>query len=264
METIKQVTLLLEKVQKDWNRALISNKITRIDKDILIEDIRQLYEWVHDLEIGAELEQNLQEASSTPQLKMQEPAEEEPEKSEKSTEIQEPEVIAVKPESHDEVIEEPEKSQDPNEVELEIVTETESATTPESDVEERDDEKEREQENHDLAEEASQPSASEMFTASKTLADIYRANGDNSIAAKMQKNKLSDLKSAIGLNEKFLFINEIFGGDTAHYKAAIDKFNLMNHYHEALQYLDEIKAKNKVNNHEACSAFVEILKRRFQ
>ena len=35
---------------------------------------------------------------------------------------------------------------------------------------------------------------------------------DRSLAAKLQQNPVQDLKAAIGINDKFLFVNELFGG----------------------------------------------------
>lgn len=267
METIKQVTLLLEKVQEDWGRVQSSDKVTRIDKDILVQDIRQLYELVHELEIGSEIKFSLPEFPGKPNpVDIQLPEAVEPEQeAEPSHQVTEQEQ-ETEPETPETPVKpgEPEKVQDTDEIELEIVTETEPVYTRESEVNGSHEDEETEIEDHDKVESVPQPTAAEKFTASKTLADMYRANGDNSIAAKMQKNKLSDLKSAIGLNEKFLFINKVFRGDAGDYKNAIEKFNALNHFHEALEYLDEIKVKNKVTNKEAYSAFVEILKRRFQ
>lgn len=46
-----------------------------------------------------------------------------------------------------------------------------------------------------------------------------------SLVERMQKTKISDLKTAIGLNQKFLFMNFLFEGENTSYNDAIEKLN---------------------------------------
>jgi hypothetical protein len=325
METFKQVTLLLEKLQNDWDRSQGKDKISRIDKDILIQDIRQLYELVHKLSVTSDfswiptpekkevvpepqkqvkhvkVEETVDEPMIHQEIKEETVSEEpdsepeaqnsdteEPEKNQKKQvehvkdeetvdepkihqEIKE-EAVSEEPDSEPETqksdTEDPEKNQNPDEIELEIVAETEPVITLES---EPDEEISNETSDNGNGENETEipagkaiSSAAENTPTSKILADLYRENGDNSLAAKMQHNKISDLKTAIGINEKFLFINEIFKGETGAYIKAIDDFNAMTHYHEALAYLDQVRQENDVKNEAACMALIEILKRKFR
>ena len=57
----------------------------------------------------------------------------------------------------------------------------------------------------------------------------------------MQKNPISDLKAAIGINEKFLFINELFKGKLDEYKNAIEHLNNLESFNKAIQYLNQLK-----------------------
>lgn len=75
--------------------------------------------------------------------------------------------------------------------------------------------------------------------------DIYGDKEDESVAAKMQKEKIKDLKLAIGLNEKFLFINELFDGNMKAYSEAIDQLNKQEALEEVVKTFEEIKLKNK-------------------
>ncbi len=71
----------------------------------------------------------------------------------------------------------------------------------------------------------------------KTIGDLFvqddnsvhqRLSGqktDRSIGARMQQHPISSLKDAIGANEKFLFINELFDGDIQAYHDAIARLN---------------------------------------
>lgn len=48
---------------------------------------------------------------------------------------------------------------------------------------------------------------------------------DNSLAAKLARKKIENLNSAIGINEKFLFTNELFDGNTEQFLKTIDDLN---------------------------------------
>ena len=89
----------------------------------------------------------------------------------------------------------------------------------------------------------------------KTIGDQYaeadnslnkRISGnqhDNSIGAKMQLKPIDNIKEVIGLNEKFLFINELFDGNIQEYHDAIARLNDMENMQQAFDYLNELSAK---------------------
>ncbi len=89
----------------------------------------------------------------------------------------------------------------------------------------------------------------------KTIGDQYaeadnsinkRISGDredNSIGTKMQLNPISNIKEVIGLNEKFLFINELFVGNIQEYHDAIARLNAMENMQSAFDYLNELSEK---------------------
>jgi hypothetical protein len=66
---------------------------------------------------------------------------------------------------------------------------------------------------------------------------ITASKEDKSIATKLQKHPVSDLKKSIGINEKFSFINELFDGDLNAYNSAIEKLNGSNNFDEAITFL---------------------------
>ncbi len=61
---------------------------------------------------------------------------------------------------------------------------------------------------------------------------------DKSIGERMQNQPIANLKDAIGVNEKFLFINELFDGDIQEYQDAIAKLNDMEDAGTAFEYLN--------------------------
>ncbi len=63
---------------------------------------------------------------------------------------------------------------------------------------------------------------------------------DKSIGERMEQQPLSNLKEAIGVNEKFLFINELFDGNIQAYNEAISRLNSMEDSAKAFDYLNRL------------------------
>lgn len=86
-----------------------------------------------------------------------------------------------------------------------------------------------------------------------------------SVGEKLTKSKIEDLRKAIALNQKFLFINDLFEGEKAIYEETIDKLNTLNSMEEASDYLKtEIEDKyNWKEETEAVEQFVGLLQRKF-
>ncbi len=104
----------------------------------------------------------------------------------------------------------------------------------------------------------------DLFTAPKTIADTFKNTGDNSYAALMRKNPINDIKTAIGINEKFLFINTIFDGEISLYNKVIDRLNELPDFYLALHFIDELKANyEKETNKDAFVKLLEIVKRKY-
>jgi hypothetical protein len=87
---------------------------------------------------------------------------------------------------------------------------------------------------------------------------------DNSLASKLKQNQITDLKSAIGINEKFQFINELFDGSMQEYTNAIAKLNGMGSYNEALLFLNILAEQYKWKTSSVpCKKLDELVQRRF-
>lgn len=81
--------------------------------------------------------------------------------------------------------------------------------------------------------------------ATESLADKLVKEQDDSVAAKIQRQPISDLKMAIGINEKFLFVNELFGGSLEKYNQTIDELNSFKSYNGAKTFLIEKKVNDQ-------------------
>lgn len=108
-------------------------------------------------------------------------------------------------------------------------------------------------------------SAFDLFTTSaeETIGDKLGSSDDSSIAEKMQKSHVNDLRQAIGINEKFLFINELFNGDMGRYNKVIDELNALTTQHGINSYIIELKVANQWSEeNEAFTKLKDLLDRK--
>lgn len=107
--------------------------------------------------------------------------------------------------------------------------------------------------------------ADKFKTEQKSLSDVIAGSAkDNSLGSRMQHQPIEDLKSVIGLAEKFNFINELFGGDPLAYERAIGQLNGATRLGEAEAYLGTLRLNYKwpANSVEAVK-LGEIIQRKF-
>ncbi|HQU99775.1 MAG: hypothetical protein JNK61_08900 [Bacteroidia bacterium] len=88
------------------------------------------------------------------------------------------------------------------------------------------------------------PNIASVFDDTTTLATkLETQQTTTSIADKLNSRKIADLKKAIGINEKFLFINELFEGSLASYNEHIEKINVAADVHHAHAIIDALISK---------------------
>ena len=88
---------------------------------------------------------------------------------------------------------------------------------------------------------------------------------DNSLAAKLQQTPGRDLRSSIGINDKFLFVNELFGGSMEKYTKCIENLNDLKTLNGAMIYLNELKIELQWNSsNEAYLKLKDLVSRKFE
>lgn len=92
----------------------------------------------------------------------------------------------------------------------------------------------------------------------ETLGNIKR-EGD--ISEILKSKPVSSLSEAIGINDKFLFIREIFKGDNTLYNSMITRLDSARSFTDANEMISGIAEGNTEN--EAVKQLIEIVKRRF-
>lgn len=81
----------------------------------------------------------------------------------------------------------------------------------------------------------------------------------------LKESPVKDLRKAIGINDRFIFLNELFRGDENAYERSIRTINNFNIYAEAEYWISrELKLKlGWDNNNPAVAHFDQLVKRRF-
>ena len=85
------------------------------------------------------------------------------------------------------------------------------------------------------------------------------------VAQKLTETPVKDLRKAVGINDRFVFINELFRGDEAMYERSIKTINNFSIYPEAQYWIErELKIKLGWDNSRPCvQDFYALVKRRF-
>lgn len=95
------------------------------------------------------------------------------------------------------------------------------------------------------------PSINENLVQSKPFYDV---------SSRLQTKPLANISNAIGLNDKFLFINELFDGNTEKYNKTIELLNNASDFNEAYNFLIE-NFKWDMNS-ETVQKILELIRRK--
>lgn len=107
--------------------------------------------------------------------------------------------------------------------------------------------------------------ASAISSNSSGLLYDSQEEEDNSLAAKLARKKIENLNSAIGINEKFLFTNELFDGNTEHFLKTIEELNNCVSLTEATDKLIEVAQKRSwIVDEEPYQKLQSLLSRKYQ
>lgn len=87
----------------------------------------------------------------------------------------------------------------------------------------------------------------------------------DSLLEKLKKQPIANLKSAIAINQRFLFSNELFKGNMEAFNQAINELNHLENLDEALKFINLQLAEKYMWNYENPTVvqFVELVERRY-
>lgn len=166
-------------------------------------------------------------------------------------EVDEEEIESTELEDGEEIIVEVELEKD--DFEDEIENEESEVTQTTTETEEMD------------IEEVIQNLESEELSNLPDLNEQYAEEEDNSLSEQLQKQPIADLVSAIGLNERYLYANELFEGDLEVFKEALTKINELDQLSDAKDFFwNELASKyNWEKDNPMTEALYNLVERRF-
>ncbi len=99
----------------------------------------------------------------------------------------------------------------------------------------------------------------------KSINDIMaERRSDVSLSARIQQHPIHDLRSAIGINEKFIFVYELFAGNVPLYNEAIERLNSMSGRNEAIGLMEEYRVQYHWDiENMAFQKLVDMISRRY-
>jgi hypothetical protein len=230
-ELIKNLISDIQDIYSITNRFEQTEQIHPLDIDLSLSKVRNLYELLLKLKgQDSYLAENQTEEISTT-VKQQEHREEQTkeEKPEK-----EPDTAEKIEEQRPEEIEKEEPKEEPEfiiETPQEKDEENKDKETQVEDVEQVDNKKENE---------ISPEIVADKFHSKKFVHDdIAKKNMKKDVSSKMQSKPIPDISSAIGLNDKFIFIRELFHNNKDQYHETIQILNNFDTFDNAVEYLHE-------------------------
>ncbi|MBN2616202.1 MAG: hypothetical protein JXR71_10970 [Bacteroidales bacterium] len=249
------------------------DSVTAADRDLLLQEARNLYGQLLLLEPSPlEVKETMEVpekpvVEETPEVPEEEPTEPEPaaetfveEEIETPTEQEVPETV------EEETVPE---SMEPEILEEDVVAAPEPEETPEPAAPVSETENETE-------EGVPEPvGVQEESKEIKTTLDLFSDASENSLGSafashqqqrvgEVVKGRIADLREAIGINDKFLFINELFNGDMSRYNKVLDELNQFSGLPGSLTYLSELSVQfNWHKDQTAYQRFEEVLQKKF-
>jgi hypothetical protein len=91
---------------------------------------------------------------------------------------------------------------------------------------------------------SSEPSRKEsLFDKAASLYDKIAKPTDKTVATQASRQPISNIKSSIGINEKFIYLKDLFKNNINDYNEALDKLNNFESYEEAEDFFQDLKQK---------------------
>jgi hypothetical protein len=102
----------------------------------------------------------------------------------------------------------------------------------------------------------------DRFGVTGTLGEkMSSSRKDEVVTSVMQSKPIADIAAAIGINDKFYYIRELFSGDAVAYSDAVSRLNAASSLGEAMKILDDSTVMG--SDPAAQSSFVDVVRRKF-
>ncbi len=108
------------------------------------------------------------------------------------------------------------------------------------------------------------PKKESLFDKAASLYDKIAKPAEKTLASQASQNPISNIKSSIGINEKFAYLKDLFKNNMAEYNEALDKLNNFENYGEAEDFFQELKSKYSWDpESKSFQGLAELLNRRY-
>ena len=134
--------------------------------------------------------------------------------------------------------------------------------TKEDPVKEKEIEEKKDEEDDEMLEEEAERKDSRLgdsFLKGKSVNDLV--TDMNKLEFKLSNRPVSSIKTAIGINDRFQYIRELFDGDPEKFVKTVNELDSRQNIKEAVDYL---RKNFKWRKSETSLKFVNLVKRRFQ
>ncbi len=223
-----EIKWLLEAINEQYDAIhRYGGKIPQIEFDILLENVRKFYENMHIL-------QRLNEAPLPAKTT-----------SEVTVSSNKPEAPVIKPDFSKDVMQSPVSAAPVHFKPVSSFTsKQEQPSTPKK---------------------TAKPEEPDLFAPEEPAFNLkLKAAREKTLGPKIPSERIENLKTAITINEKFMFINELFVGNLREYNETIEKLNEFKNINQAGEYLDLLRKKNFWNTGStAFKKLSELVERRF-
>lgn len=236
-----EIEVTFEALEEQVRNVLeTEDKIPQIDMDILLGNLRKIYEDFRSLErmnnkIGNKFSQTKSPGSTQTERKKPEPEKQVEEPAGEQREKTAQESTTEKPVKEERIEQQETNKHDDS---------AKKDETPNQQAKQKTIIPEKEEADKNPPANKQQRMTADLFGDHTTLADKFMDKQDDSLAEKIKKNKIDDLKKAIGINEKFLFIHELFDGNMNEYNNTIEQLNSKASLEDAIAFLERLKEEH--------------------
>jgi hypothetical protein len=260
---------LIRKVVARYNSLYSpSGTVSQVELDLLLDDLRQMYEKFKTIgQINLQHQQQEPRKITIPPSSKPEPNREsatsvsnsretEPELKAPSTIESQPETRSTFDNVMNSIVSSIENVDSGAEIENRVPAEAEVPDNHETPIFEA---------SSFVKEEPVQTLADKYKNSQKSLSETMSSGTeDDSLGSRLGHQHVADLKSVIGIAEKFSFINELFGGDPIAYEKAIAQLNGASRLTEAEAYLGTLRLNHKWPADSSQAVLLsEIIRRKF-
>jgi len=240
-----KTSLLLQKINQLHNSLQVENdSLSSIDKDVLLRNISELYEVI---KLDSPVAQKARPTDIFPVS---------PSNSSVQTKAPIIEEKVITPGS--EPIEETQEMSDFIKSVNDEITLT-TKVEPSIPIEEEEKEEEPSY--------AAADDVSNIHQTSNSYAALFAEDQNNDLSNKLSQKPISDIYSAMGLNDRFLILNDLFNEDKNTFSITIDELNKLNSFDEAKTYLSNsiIPEYNWDDEQkiDRAKSFLQTIKRRY-